>query len=322
MTKKTPIPRALSDTGAGESFVLPFVPLFGAMNASALLRHAVERHAQLQRTIELTHDWDEEIKAAFEKLRKGLSPDRFLADPSSSRALQRELARQYRLKAPESAINLRLLGLRKAHRKSFAPTETPARARHLIELYGPGVEAALRAVKFRYGASIDDMLAFPEIGEDFESIARELSPGATPIEYRLCALQIRKGRHLTGTYEQQAKELDVRRLDRRWIDLGSPRDAQRADVSEKAGLLELLTPDQSLYILRTQHVDRSIHTTFRPEQVKRLLDNERFLRTEYKDVQLRAVQKKQLPGGTLKTWELKLMNIRNPLLNLPFSRAA
>lgn len=316
MTKKITIPRSLIDITHGESFVLRSMPRFGPMHASQVLRQAANRSSHLIASARLDHSHDAVIHAEFERLRSGLSLDRFLADPILAKRLWKACVSKGLQSAPY-LINLRLFAMRKVRRDAFKGTEKPARAQHLIEHYGPAVEAAMRFVKFRFGASIDDMLAHPVIGEAFAKVAATIIPGGTDIDYRLCALQIRKGRHLTGLYAGIAKGLDVESIESCWMNLGTLDGAQRREVSDRGGILELSSLKKPVYFLRTGALNESIQQTFRPEQIRKLLDVDNFVDLNYKTLRLRAVKKSDLPGGTPKAWELKLIDVYNPLLNWP-----
>jgi hypothetical protein len=314
--RKVAIPRSLVDVNHGESFVLPRLPRFGPMFAQQVIRQGFNRAKQLLSEAQLDHQYDDLIRAEFERLRKGVSLDRFLADPILSLKLSRACAARG-LKAPEYAINLRLFALRKIKKSAFKTTERPTRAHYLIEEYGPAVETAMRLVKFRFGASVDDMIAHPAIGEVFVKVASAINPGGTPTQYRLCALQIRKSRNLTGVYEKIAESLEVEWIESRWLELGTIDQAFLRDVSERGGLIKIYTTTEPLYILRTNVLNDSLHQTLRPQHIKKLLDIDTFLNVEYADLRVQAVKNADLPGGTPKAWELKLIDAYNPLLNWP-----
>jgi hypothetical protein len=273
-----------------------------------------------RRLIDFPHigsEYDRTIIRAFEKVRQGLSVDRFLCDPSLSRRLQRECA-ELGVVAPEPALNLRLLAIRKsAGRGIFKETQRPAGARDIVERLGLGVEAAMRHIALRFGASVDDMLAHPEIGRVFVDHARRIARGGNEIEYRLCALQIRKGRHISGIYEEKVADLNVRMIERRWESLGAVKDAAWKQAPEDAGLVELRTPDQSLYLLRTRHISASIEESFSLDAVSRLLRSDYFSEIQPDMTQLRYLHRKQLPAGTPKAWELFLIHEYRPRFNWP-----
>lgn len=312
---------AISRIAGGEGFEIP-PPRFGPMFA-AQIRLQAERHREgLLDFPHIGSEHDRVIVRLFERLRQGLSIDRFLCDPSLSRRLHRECAEQG-LNVPEPALNLRLLAIRKsARRGTFKDTTRPAVARDIIERLGLGVEAAMRHISLRFGASVDDMLAHPEIGKVFVEHARRIARGGNEIEYRLCALQIRKGRHISGIYEQKIAELNVRMVERRWETLGRAKDSGWKQAPSDAGLIELRVPNQSLYLLRTRHIAESLEESFSLESVNRLLRSDYFSEIAPDSTLLRYLPRKQLPAGTPKAWELLLIHEYRPRFNWPVTSEA
>lgn len=321
MTEDSRKPVDLGRAVPGEGFIVP-TPRFGPLFANQIRSQA---EVNRRRLIEFPHiggEHDRVIVRAFEKIRQGLSVDRFLCDPALSKRLQRECA-ELGLAAPEPAINLRLLAIRKsAGRGTFKETQRPAGARDIVERLGLGVEAAMRHIALRFGASVDDMLAHPEIGRVFVDHARRIARGGNEIDYRLCALQIRKGRHISGVYEEKVADLKVRMIERRWESLGLVKDATWKQVPEDAGLVELRTTDQSLYLLRTQHIAASIEESFSLDSVSRLLRSDYFSRIQPDMTLLRYLRRKQLPAGTPKAWELFLIHEYRPRFNWPVTADA
>jgi hypothetical protein len=310
---------AIAKRAGGEGFEV--IARFGPMFASQI---RLQAHRHRKALLEFPHigsEHDALIVRAFERVRGGLSIDRFLCDPSLSRKLQSECA-SLGLRAPEAAINLRLLSIRKQSSHEFRNTEQPARARGIVERLGLGVEAAMRYIAVRFGASVDDMLAHPEIGRAFVEFARRISRGGSDVDYRLCALQIRKGRHISGKYEERVAELNERMIGRRWRSIGSPAEAAWKEVPTGAGLVELRAPEQSLYVLRTRRIEESIEQTFSREAVERLLRSDILSEVRVCDTQLRVIGRKDLPAGTPKAWELFLIRRYAPRFNWPVHEEA
>ncbi|MBS0187921.1 MAG: hypothetical protein JSS51_07620 [Planctomycetes bacterium] len=305
----------------GEGFLVP-TPRFGPMFANQI---RLQAEVNRRRLIDFPHigsENDQIIIRAFEKLRKGLSVDRFLCDPALSKRLQRECA-GHGLVAPEPAINLRLLAIRKsAGHGTLKQTDRPTAARDIVERLGLGVEAAMRHIALRFGASVDDMLAHPEIGKVFVDFARRIIRGGSEIEYRLCALQIRKGRHISGVYDEKVAELNMRMVAKRWESIGSPREALWKNAPLDAGIVELRAADSSLYVLRTRHIAASLQETFSPESVERVLRSDYFSEIKRESTSLRFLPKKQLPAGTPKAWELFLIHELQPRFNWPVTQEA
>jgi hypothetical protein len=312
---------ALSRIAGGEGFEIP-APRFGPMFAGQIRLQGETHRGKLLDFPHIDSDHDHVIIQAFERIRQGLSVDRFLCDPALSRRLHRECA-EHGLSAPEPAINLRLLAIRKnAGRGVFKETQRPAAARDIVERLGLGVEAAMRHIVLRFGASVDDMLAHPEIGRVFVEHASRIARGGSEIEYRLCALQIRKGRHISGIYEDKVAKLDVKMIVRRWESIGAAREVAWKHAPEDGGLVELRTEDQSLYLLRTRHIAASIEESFSFDAVRRLLRTDYFAEIEPESTLLRFLPRKQLGPGTPKAWELFLIHQYRPRFNWPVTMDA
>jgi hypothetical protein len=306
---------AINRVVGGESFLLKGRTGFGPLYASQIRLQGDEARSRLLEFPRIDASQDELIADAFERVREGLSADRFLCDPKLSRALHVECAKRG-LDAPEAAINLRLLAVRKNPRRNlhFRETRRPAAARDIVERLGPGVEAAMRFTTARYGASVDDMLAHPGIGREFVRFAAKVSSGGTGVEYRMCALQIRKGRHIAGEYSERVAKLDVEDLEHRWIDA---RDGAPPKLLAGPGLIEMETRSHPLYLLRTRRIGETLEKTFTPESIDRLIHSDPFARLNGEHVTLRFVGKRDLPSGTPKAWELLLIRERQYRFNWP-----
>lgn len=311
---------AISRIAGGEGFELRragFGPMFSGQLAAQL---AVAR-ASLFEFPRIGSEHDETIRRAFERVRNGLSADRFLCDPMLSRKLWHE-CKKLGIKAPEAAINLRLLAIRKARPGILKQTERIASTRDVVERLGLGVEAAMRFMSIRYGASVDDFLAHPELGEKFEKFAKRISKGGNAVDYRLCALQIRKGRHISGVYEEKVDELGIALIKNRWHELGTVNEAHWKVVPQEAGLIELRTSDESLYIGRTRHIGRTLEASFGKDSVVPLFRTDYTDGLSIKDAQVRCVGRSELPIGTPKSWELFLIQHYRPRYNWPVDAEA
>jgi hypothetical protein len=97
-------------------------------------------------------------------------------------------------------------------------------------------------IRYRYGASVDDILAYPEIGEEFDKLAERLAPGWTPLEYRLAALYVRKNLRRCKREERSLfNRINASRADSAAKEVG-PLDKVDIDAAEEldgiVGLME------------------------------------------------------------------------------------
>lgn len=167
-------------------------PAFGPMGLLHARNQVLAQRPRTGEQMSFEPPAEKKIIRAFEDIRQGLPVDRVFADPDLAASFFKR-CRQFEIIAPDSALALRILTLRKSAKikRATAPRE-PKRD------YSPYLFAAEMAsiqVKYRFGASVDDILAYPAIGQEFDRLASQLQPGWKPIDYRLAALHIRKSRY-------------------------------------------------------------------------------------------------------------------------------
>ncbi len=229
-----------------------FVPgARGRFGSFGLLQTTADIVASRPEVVPAVHFSDKDdaiIRKVFEEMREGMAVDRFLADPSLARRFV-STCQKLGLRVSPPAINRRLLRMRKAagggpFRKAI---RQPAK-RGLFDLYGMGVEAGMVKVSARHGASVDDILADLEIGEQFEKIAKTVSPGGSAIDYRLCALQVRKHRHLSKSDRSLYEDIDAGKIISGLETAGSVEELNPESVPDDEGILLLREPERPLYV--------------------------------------------------------------------------
>jgi len=116
------------------------------------------------------------------------SPDFYLAEPDrNSRFIQR--CRELGIEASEYAINKTLLNARKANRLKGLDSE---RTMLNHDDYAFASEFAATEIRYRTGASVDDIICDPDLRTEFDHLASSMAPGHSPLEYRWALLSIRK----------------------------------------------------------------------------------------------------------------------------------
>jgi hypothetical protein len=116
------------------------------------------------------------------------SSDLYIADPNRNR-LFLDKCRELGIQASDYAINKRLMYARKnGYLRGLDSVKTVVN----YEDYAFASEFAATELKYKTGASIDDILCDPELASQFDSIARRLAPGYTSFRYRWAILSIRK----------------------------------------------------------------------------------------------------------------------------------
>jgi hypothetical protein len=268
------------------------------------------------------------IVLAFEEVREGLSIDNVLADPSRTvQFLSR--CRDLGLQEPDAWICKKLLGMRK-HTPSeikFSPTTVKPQL-ECFEVIAAAAEFALMHVRYRYGASADDILSNAHIGLRFDSLAKQLSPGWTPWHYRVAALRIRKSRHFETTERTSRKRMKLEAIAEEWRNFNSLGCLRPQTLPQAEGIFSLSLPnkqEQSFYIMHAQNM----RTAFKPLANPGLLDS--ILAPLWAPVAERLQLRILLPpnggpelmGFPMGLWERKLIEQRCPLFNWPIrSKAA
>jgi hypothetical protein len=116
------------------------------------------------------------------------SPDLYVADPERN-AQFLEKCREIGIQFSDYAINKMLLYARK---NNYLPGLKSVKTSFDYEDYAFASEFAATELKYRTGATIDDILCDPRLASEFDSIARRLAPGFTSLQYRWAILSIRK----------------------------------------------------------------------------------------------------------------------------------
>lgn len=136
------------------------------------------------------------VVRAFHEIRNSRndrgSPDLYVADPERNVQFLATCREQGAL-GSDYAINKMLLYARK---NNYLPGLNSVKTSFNYEDYAFASEFAATELKYRTGASIDDILCDPGLASEFDSIAKKLAPGFTSLMYRWAILSIRKaGRH-------------------------------------------------------------------------------------------------------------------------------
>lgn len=271
--------------------------------------------------VHFTDSDDEVIRKAFEEIRDGRSVDRMLADPVLAKRFN-TLCRSLGVQQSPADVNRRLLRMRKAAGGGKLQSTTVAdKHSGLLERFGAAVEPAMVKMMVRYGASVDDLLADPQLGEVFEAMARATIDGGTAVEYRLCALQIRKCRHLAKADTTLFQELDPALILDEFVDLGSVASPSRAEVPEGEGIAVLLEPARPLLVIRFKDLPLGVNILRSGHVVEGLGADTALWRPDPAAIQVQAIGADALPMASPQLWELRLIDEWRPVFNWPLRAA-
>lgn len=298
---------------------------FGNFGIMGTVGSILGRKPRRAKAVEFDYDMDRRVAAAFEAVRGGYSTDRILWDEKLARRFHLE-AKKLGLHAPAAQLNRRLITIRKnptrfrKHGIELSPFTVLDPQPSVVPQYAHVLEFSLVKLKFRYGASIDDILLDPDLVEEYQRLAREAAPQLTNIELRLGALYVRKTRHLKKDEAKLFEGLDPVRLESELQDLGNLENAQADKAPAGTGLIEVLENDRYLYISRNENLRATIHQLLSGPTLK-LMANQ-FWSPKSSSIRLRIFDGKMFQGTSVARWQLKLIHEKAPVFNWPVSEVA
>ena len=292
---------------------------FGAMHAVADMLKTRSQVLCDPADRDFTHHEDLQIVKAFEETRGGYSPDNVLVDPVRATDFLKR-SRELGVKAPDAAILRRVMRFRKSPPAGIKLTKSTARyPKHNHTPYLYAAELAAKRLSYLRGASVDDLLIYPDLGEEFDRMASQLAPGWTAIEYRLAALYVRKVvRVCDEKHLEDFAKLSLPAMERKLKTLGSLADLKEESVPRDMGifvLTETVETPRDLYIMESPDLFLGV-APFRNQKVFDLLANH-FWEPKLDKIQLQIVTGATFAGQSMKLWELKLIQARSPIFNLP-----
>ncbi len=177
------------------------------------------------------------VLEAFEEVRQGFSVDRMIADPNlNARFL--DSCRQHGLTDTPVDLNLQLFNARK---RGGLPRSTRRTVARNQDGYAFAAEIAIRSMERKHQTTLDRVLCDPGLAAEFDSVATEIAPGFSPLEYRWAALCLRKKNRLKPEIVGRAVPTTT---------LG-PMAVSTIDISEvptKQGVYILTTRKNVLYV--------------------------------------------------------------------------
>ena len=165
------------------------------------------------------------VTEAYNKVRRGLSCDRVIADPDLN---ARFVGMCQRLSLPGDATiwAKTLLALRKTNRLDGGETKRTVLDASKLQACEFASEIALTLITDMYDASLDELLCNPSMIAQFDAIATDFAPGHDLLYYRWAALGLRKRAKLSRQYAsavaqdiKRAKFIDIGEVTRRSIEL-------------------------------------------------------------------------------------------------------
>jgi hypothetical protein len=298
---------------------------FGLLETTAEALRARQSSHPSRETTHFSYDEDRLVVRAFEEVRQGAAPDAILWDRLLAKAFTRR-CRELGLEAPDAFLNRRLINIRKnirqyeRHGISIAPSAKGKSHPSIVPRYAHVIEFALVRLRYRYGASIDDILLDPNLGEKFEQLASELAPGLPSVDLRLGALYIRKTRQFKKKDLEKSKSLHAELVESAWSEAVSLAAMKLADVPSSPGLIELKEGDRYLYISRNKDL-RPAAEQLQTGKAFELVSSG-FWTPHLDQITFQFVTGEKVGGADIRMWERCLIRDREPLFNWPIQQNA
>ena len=189
-----------------------------------------------------------ELAHVFQRVRRGFSPDRVVADPCLNQVFLLA-CRRVGLRGSDVQLNTRLLNLRKrgalpelkSKRTSF-----PDRDDYIF-----ASEIAVRHLERKHGVSLDRIICDPSLASEFDAIAARIAPGYTALRYRWAALNLRKTRKLRPETLGHAIKATK-------IELVCAEDIRPKDLPHGQGLYVFYDGERTLYVGETQNLRKRV----------------------------------------------------------------
>src|SRR6267142_5692645 len=136
------------------------------------IQNALKCDGASEAPVSFSYKEDAQVVEAFEAVRNGAPTDELLWNKSLARKFVKE-CRKLRLEAPDAYLIRRLINVRKnapryhQHGIEISPTTKKEVHPSIVPQFAHVIEFALVKIRYRYGASIDDVLIDPGLGEKF-----------------------------------------------------------------------------------------------------------------------------------------------------------
>jgi hypothetical protein len=298
---------------------------FHLLETMAESLRARQASTPVEEAVHFSYEQDALVVKAFEEVRDGAAPDAILWDRQLSQAFIQQ-CRDLNLPGTNAYLNRRLINIRKnirryeTHGISISATTRSDPHPSIVQQYAHVIEFALVRLRYRFGASIDDILVDPDLGDKFEQLALGIAPTLASTDLRLGALYIRKTRHFAKTELRKSDSLDVHQLDKEWSKPGSLATVHASDVPSSPGLIEMKERDRYLYIARNDNIRPAVEQLQSGKAFELVANG--FWKPSLEDITIQFVQGTKFHGAGINMWERKLIRDLEPIFNWPIPKHA
>jgi len=232
------------------------------------------------------------------------APDVYVADPDRNATFLAK-CREFGIQASDYTINKRLLYARK---NNHLPDLKSVKTSVDYEEFAFASEFAATELKYKTGASIDDVLCEPGLASQFDSIARKLAPGFSSFEYRWAILSIRKA----GRHEKLPASFQMPEFTGPFRLVIDPLE----QVPNTSGVYLLFEKQKLLYVRSTEHLRHGVELHRNPKVIGAIA--EKLWRPNPEDfIVSYVVPERKL----LRPLEKRIVIEKKPIFNVPRSAA-
>lgn len=272
-----------------------------------------------------SYDQDRLVVQAFEDVREGASPDSILWDGALAERFYRR-CRELGLDAPDAYLGRRLINVRKnsprykKHGIEIAPTTRSEPHPSIVPQYAHTIEFGLVKLRYRYGASIDDILIDPALGSQLEELTSQIAPGLTSQDLRLGALYIRKTRFIQKSDIDKVMALDIRAVEAAWGGAVAVAAARPEQAPPSPGLISIRENERHLYVSRNENL-RAAVAQIRTGRAFEIMSNG-FWSPDLETITVQFAAGEKIGGVGIGVWERRLIHDLEPVFNWPMEKKA
>lgn len=296
---------------------------FQLLSTTEAIQESFQESTAENSSASFSFEEDAKVVQAFEAVRAGAAPDELLWNKEFAAAFAEECC-SLGLHAPQSYLVRRIIAVRKgkarykAHGIELSPTTKKEPHPSIVSRYAHIIEFSLVKIRFRHGASIDDILIDPCLGDKFESMANQIEPGISSKDLRLGALYIRKTRGIKKDDFDKIKNLNTSDLERAWEVTSNLAEINSDAVPSSPGLIELKEARRSLYVAHNDNIHDAISQLHEGEAFRLVASH--FWKPRLEEITVSFASGKRIGQASIERWEQKLIYERNPVFNWPMGK--
>jgi hypothetical protein len=297
--------------------------------------HVVETTQEMLRAREEMHptpakpdDWNREsdrtLVQSFEAIRQGAGTDLILWDKEAADQFIRK-CRDNGLGGSDTFLKRRLLTIRKhpdtfrPHGIEISPASQQEKIPRTAKMHTLPIEVALVRLRYRHGASIDDILSDTRLAEKLECLVQKVAPELSSQDIRLGALYLRKTRQWDSSLMDELQRLDVGNLDNALEPERTLTEVKLEEVPASPGLIEVRETNRYLYIARNEDLHAAV-AQLQGDRIFEMLTTGLWV-PQLENTTLQFFAGDQIADVSLEKWVSRLIHDRQPAFNWPIKKA-